>query len=342
MRHFHSLALFVCLVFLPPIASAGSREQIRVVGSSTVYPFVTAAAEQFGQAGEFKTPIVEAMGTGGGIKLFCEGIGLDKVDMANASRKMTDSEREQCKKNGVTEIIELPIGYDGITLVNQKGSYDLNLSKKAIFLALARELPDGSGKLKANFYKRWREIDPALPDIPIEVYGPPPTSGTRDAFVELVMEKGCAQIDAFTTLYPDEKVRKKMCHLIREDGRYIESGEDDNIIVQKLSSNKDALGILGYGYYEENIAKVQAAKIDGVLPGFDSIETGAYKVSRSLYVYIKRQHIPLVPGIAAFAREMVSEHANGAEGYMTAIGLLPISTDQRQGIRDLIRALPAN
>jgi phosphate transport system substrate-binding protein len=326
------------LAILATGAEAEAREQIRVVGSSTVYPFITSAAEQFGQAGDFKTPIVEAMGTGGGIKLFCDGIGTHKVDMANASRKMTDSERQQCEQHGVHEIIEIPIGFDGIILVNQKGSVLLDLSKKDIFLALARELPNAKGELAANTYRSWKEINPALPDMPIEVYGPPPTSGTRDAFVELVMEKGCAQVAAFTKLFPDEKIRKKMCHLIREDGRYIESGEDDNIIVQKLTSNASALGILGYSYYEENTGKVQAARIDGVLPGFDTIETGAYKVSRSLYVYVKKQHLSLVPGIAEFAREIISEHASGPDGYMTSIGLLPLSAEQRQQLRERVRA----
>ncbi|MDX2113707.1 MAG: substrate-binding domain-containing protein [Alphaproteobacteria bacterium] len=337
---FYAAAMVVVLMIVgASSADASSRQQIRVVGSSTVYPFVTSAAEQFGQAGEFRTPIVEAMGTGGGIKLFCEGIGTDKVDMANASRKMTDSERQQCQKNGVTDIVELPIGYDGIILVNQKGARLLDLSKEQIFRALARELPDAQGVLKPNHYQRWSEIDKTLPDVPIEVYGPPPTSGTRDAFVELVMEKGCAALPVFAKLFPDEKTRKKTCHLIREDGRYIESGEDDNIIVQKLTSNSGALGILGYGYYEENTSKVQAARINGVLPNFDSIEDGSYQVSRSLYVYIKSQHVGVVPGIAEFAREMISEHASGADGYMTAIGLLPLSTEQRSVARAAVDSL---
>ena len=340
-RRFEGFLLGLIAIWLMPISPAGAveRQQIRVVGSSTVYPFVTAAAEQFGQAGEFRTPIVEAMGTGGGIKLFCEGIGASKVDMANASRKMTDSEREQCRKNGVTEIVELPIGYDGIILVNQKGATLLNLSKEQIFRALARELPGADGALVPNPYQRWNEIDASLPAVEIEMYGPPPTSGTRDAFSELVMEKGCAEVKEFARLYPDDKVRKKMCHLMREDGRYIESGEDDNIIIQKLSTNAGALGILGYGYYEENAGKVQAAKINGVMPSYDTIEDGSYKVSRSLYVYIKREHIGLVPGIAEFAREMISEHASGSEGYMTAIGLLPLSPAQREQARAAVLSL---
>lgn len=318
-----------------------AREQIRAVGSSTVYPFVTAAAEQFGQEGEFKTPIVESTGTGGGFKLFCEGLGEKTPDLSNASRKITDSEKELCAKSGVTDISEIPIGYDGIVFVSKKGNPPIALTKKQIFLALARELPGNDGKLTKNAYMTWKQVDASLPDIGIEVYGPPPTSGTRDAFVELVMEKGCEEIKEFAVVYPDEKQRKKACHIIREDGKYIDSGEDDNIIVQKVSSNPKAIGILGYSYYEENASKVGANTVEGVLPSYETIESGKYSVSRSLYVYVKKQHIGKIPGIAEFIRELTSEAAIGPEGYVTAKGLLPLKEDERKAMRERVKTLSA-
>lgn len=318
--------LFSILMAQPAIA----REQIRAVGSSTVYPFVTVVAEQFGQGGKFKTPIIESTGTGGGLKLFCEGVGEKTPDFANASRAITSSERELCLKNGVSEVLEIVIGYDGIVLAAKKGAEALNLSKKTIFLALARELPDANGKMQENPYKTWQEIDKSLPNSEIEIYGPPPTSGTRDAFVELAMEKGCELVPEFVKYYPDPKIRKKQCALMREDGRFIEAGEDDNVIVQKLSSNEKALGILGYSFVEENSGKVQPSKVDGVFPDFASIESGKYAISRSLYVYAKMQHIGKIAGVGEFIKELISENAIGADGYVIDRGLLPLRDEERE------------
>lgn len=331
----HSKTITVLTAFLLSVVAhpALARDQIRIVGSSTVYPFVTAAAEQFGQAGGFKTPIVESTGTGGGLKLFCEGVGDATPDIANASRPITDSEKELCAKNGVKDIAEIQIGYDGIVVANKKSAQQFTLSKKQLFTALARELPGKDGALAKNAYQTWKDVDASLPAQPIEVYGPPPTSGTRDAFVELVMEKGCAEFAEFAKAYPDEKERKKRCHLLREDGRYIDSGEDDNVIVQKLASNDKALGILGYSFYEENASKIQANAIDGVTPDFATIESGKYGVSRSLYVYVKKQHIGQVPGIAEFAKELTGESALGTDGYMVAKGLLPLKENDRKASR---------
>ncbi len=282
---------------------------------------------------------MEALGTGGGFKLFCEGVGVNSPDISNASRLMTQSERELCHKHGVTDILEVPIGYDGIVIAGTKDARAVSLSKKQLFMALARDLPDKNGALQRNRFVRWKEIDPALPDAEIAFYGPPPTSGTRDAFVELVMEKGCEQFPAFAKAYPDEKERKKKCHLIREDGHYIEAGEDDNIIVQKLGVNPHAFGILGYSFYAENTNRVQAAAIDGVLPDFASIEEGKYKVSRSLFIYVKKQHVGQVPGLSEFVQEVVSDYASGPEGYMTARGLLPLHGDERAVLKDKVRGL---
>jgi phosphate transport system substrate-binding protein len=316
--------LATACLFSLTIADAQARDQIRVVGSSTVFPFTAAAAEQFGQGGSFKTPIVESTGTGGGFKLFCGGTGENFPDINDASRPITDSEKELCAKNGVSSVTEIPIGYDGIVIANAKGGKVFNLTKKQIFMALATQLPGKDGTLAANPNKQWSEIDPALPAQPIEVYGPPTTSGTRDAFVELVMEEACKEFPGFTTAYPDEKARKKACGAVREDGPYITASEDDNIIVQKLVSNKNALGIFGYSFLEENRNKVQASKIDGVEPTMESIESAKYKVSRSLYIYIKGDHIGKIPGIAEFANQMVSPAAIGPNGYLTAKGLLPL------------------
>ncbi len=316
-----------------------ARDQIRAVGSSTVYPFTSAAAEQFGQGGKFKTPIIESTGTGGGFKLFCSGVGEDTPDISNASRPITESEKEMCKKNGVSKVVEVMIGYDGIVLANAKGAPAFDLSKKQIFMALARQLPDASGKLVANAYKKWSDIDPKLPAQNIEVYGPPPTSGTRDAFVELAMEEGCKEVAEFAKAYADEKERKKACGLLREDGAYIDAGEDDNMIVQKLVSNKTALGIFGYSFLEENKGKVQGSKVAGVAPNLENIESDKYKLSRSLYVYVKADHLGKIAGITEFVNEMVSEGAIGADGYLTNKGLLPLHDKDKKLARERAASL---
>lgn len=310
--------------FAASAAHADVRDQIHVVGSGTVYPFTSIVAEQFGQAGKFKTPIVEATGTGGGFKLFCEGVGGDKADINDASRKITDSEKETCTKNGVTDIAEITIGYDGIILANKKGATPFDLNKKQIFMALARWLPDASGKLVPNTIKNWNEIDPKLPKQAIKIYGPGTVSGTRDAFGEMVMEKGCEAFPQFARDYADEKERKKICHNIREDGVYVESGEDYNVTVQKLSGDETALGIFGFSFYIQNPAKIQASKIDGVVPEVDSIVAGKYGISRALYVYVKKQNIATTAGIPEFLRELTSSNAIGPDGYATAKGLIPL------------------
>jgi phosphate transport system substrate-binding protein len=338
MKNTVSLLLFLALIATPAFAA---RNQIRVVGSSTVYPFTTTAAEHFGQAGKFKAPIVEATGTGGGFKLFCEGVGETKPDISNASRPMSESEKALCAKNGVTDIAEVPIGYDGIVIATKKGGAALDISRKQLFLALAKELPGKNGKMAPNPNKNWSDVDAALPNAPIAVYGPPPTSGTRDAFAELVLEKGCGQVAEFAKAYPDEKARKAACHAVREDGAYADSGEDDNVIIQKLVANESALGIFGYSYYDNNRAKIQAAKVEGVLPDYKSVESGKYTVSRSLYVYVKKQHIGVVPGIVEFVRELTSEASIGEDGYNSAKGLLPLSPKDRDSLKASVAKLTA-
>ncbi len=330
--------IVAAMVFaMPTLATA--REQLRIVGSSTVFPFVAAAAEQFGRAGKFRTPIVEATGTGGGIKMFCEGIGDGYADMANASRTIKASEIELCAKHGITSITELRIGYDGIVLANARTSAAYPLTLRTLFLALAREVPRG-GKLIANPYKSWREIDPKLPDATIEVYGPPPSSGTRDAFVELVMEEGCKQVEEMKSIEPDEKKRKHHCAAMREDGVFVEAGEDDNLIVQKLINNPNALGVFGYSFLEGNAATVKANSIDGVFPTYDAIESGDYHVARSLYVYVKNAHADKVAGLREFVREITSDAATGADGYLVMKkGLLPLNDTEHASMKKVAAEL---
>lgn len=315
------------------IAPASAREQIRVVGSSTVFPFTSAAAEHFGKGGKFKTPIVESTGTGGGFKIFCSGVGETTPDINDASRPITDTEKKLCEANGITNITEIAIGYDGIVIATAKSAAPLELTKKQLFLALAHQLPGADGKLVPNPNKTWKDVDPSFPNNKIEVYGPPSTSGTRDAFSELVMEEACKEFPAFTQAYSDEKARKKVCATLREDGSYIDAGEDDNIIVQKLNSNKKALGIFGYSFLEENRAKVQASKVGGIAPNTATIESGEYKISRSLYVYVKGDHLGKIPGLAEFIAELVSKDALGSEGYLTAKGLLPLNAKDLEKAR---------
>jgi phosphate transport system substrate-binding protein len=311
-------------VILAAMTTAEAREQIRIVGSSTVYPFTTAVAEQFSKAGN-KSPIVESTGTGGGMKMFCAGIGLQHPDASNASRRITKNEFSDCKKNGVSDIIELKVGFDGLTIANSKKGPDLKISKQDVFLALAKNIPAADGKLIPNPNKNWSDINPALPNQKIEVLGPPPTSGTRDSFHELVMEPGAEAIASLKALKSsDRKAFDEVWKQLREDGAYVEAGENDNLIVQKLEANSTAVGIFGYSFLEENTAKIKGAVIDGVSPTFETIADGRYKVARPLFVYFKKQHVGVVPGLDKFLLEYVSEKAIGEDGYLSRKGLISL------------------
>jgi phosphate transport system substrate-binding protein len=308
--------------------AASARDQIRVVGSSTVYPFTTAVAEQFGKTGG-KTPVVESTGTGGGFKLFCAGVGTDHPDVSNASRAIKKGEFEDCQKNGVTEIVEVKVGIDGLVMANSKGGPDLNLTQQQVFLALAKEIPGTDGKLIANPNKSWKDVDASLPDEKIEVLGPPPTSGTRDSFLELVMEKGAEKIAALKAIKDDDKANKtknfeKVWKSIREDGAYIDAGENDNLIVQKLEANPKAVGIFGYSFLEENTSKLKGAKMAGVAPDYETISGGSYPVARPLFIYVKKQHVGVIPGLKEFVAEYVSAKALGEDGYLPKKGLVPL------------------
>ena len=311
--------------------AAQARDQIRIVGSSTVFPFTTAVAERFGKTTDFKTPVVEATGSGGGLKLLCGGLGVGYPDITNSSRRIKESEVKMCADNGVTEIVEVKIGYDGIVVANSKKSGQYELTLRDLYLALAKEVPDDGGKLVANPNKTWKDVNPDLPARKIEVLGPPPTSGTRDAFVELVMDAGCEEFDTLKALEKSDKnAFKAACQTIREDGAFVEAGENDNLIVQKLEANPDALGIFGFSFLDQNSDKVQGSKINGVAPEFELIADGSYPVSRPLYFYVKKAHVGVVPGIAEFLAEFSSDKAWGEEGYLADKGLIPMPDDERK------------
>lgn len=315
-------------------AVAQSRDQIRVVGSSTVYPFTTAVAEQFGKSGAGKTPVVESTGTGGGFKLFCAGVGVGHPDVANASRRIKKSEFDDCQRNGVKEIMEIKIGFDGITIAQSKTGAPLKLTMAQVFLALADQVPGPDGKLIANPYKTWSDVDKSLPNGKIEVLGPPPTSGTRDAFHELFMEVGAKKIPAVNDLAKsDKKAFESAWKSLRRDGAYIEAGENDNVIVAKLVANKNALGIFGYSFLEENANKLRGVAIDGVEPIFEAIAAGKYEGSRPLFIYVKKQHYGIVPGLEKFVAEYVSEKALGKDGYLSRKGLVPLPTKEAGEVR---------
>jgi len=315
-------------------AAHAQRDQIRVVGSSTVYPFTTKAAEQFGKTSKFKTPVVESTGTGGGFKLFCTGVGPQHPDITNASRAIKQSEKDQCTTNGVKEITEVKVGFDGIVVANKKGSAPLKLTRRQLYLALAKNVPGGDGKMIPNPNKTWKQVDKSLPATKIEVLGPPPTSGTRDAFVELVMEAGCATFPAMKTAKKDdEEWFKTACDTIREDGAYIAAGENDNLIVQKLAANPNAFGIFGYSFLEENEDKVQGSWIEGVAPTFEAIAAGKYPVSRPLFIYVKNAHVGVIPGIAEYVQELTSDKSMGQDGYLADIGLIPLPKAELDRVR---------
>ncbi|HET7687837.1 MAG TPA: PstS family phosphate ABC transporter substrate-binding protein [Candidatus Macondimonas sp.] len=334
-----------CLALAATLAApvaAQARDYISIVGSSTVYPFSTVVAEQFGKSGQFKTPKVESTGTGGGFKLFCGGVGVQHPDITNASRAIKSSEKEDCAKNGVKDIVEVKIGFDGIVLAHNKNAKPMELDLKQLYLALAKNVPDpkSGDKLVPNPYKMWSDIDPSLPKQKIEVLGPPPTSGTRDAFVELGMEGGCKGFPLLKEMKEkDEKAYKAACHTVREDGAFIEAGENDNLIVQKLGANKDAYGIFGYSFLEENLATVKPAIINGSRPTYESIAGGAYPLSRPIFFYVKKAHVGVIPGIPEFLAEFTSDKAFGPEGYLSDRGLIALPDEQRKQVAENTKKL---
>ncbi|TDG13890.1 phosphate ABC transporter substrate-binding protein [Seongchinamella unica] len=370
------LGAFALAVGLSSVANvqAQGRDNVSIVGSSTVYPFATVVAERFGRSTSFKAPKIESTGSGGGLKLFCKGVGANTPDITNASRRIKKSEYDDCQNNGVTDILEVLVGYDGIAVANSRQAPQMALSLKDIYLALAKDVPGPDGKLIPNPYKTWQEINPGLPAIDIEVLGPPPTSGTRDAFAELALGGGALQIPALKALrglgsdqaeeiksaiaalglpvgvykaYAESKgkapsgkdIFKTVAYSVREDGAYIEAGENDNLIVQKLEANPKALGIFGYSFLDENGDKVQGSLIDGVEPDFDTIADGDYPVSRPLYFYVKIAHVGRIPGIQEYAAEFASNRAMGEDGYLPEKGLIPLSDEELAQIQADVASL---
>jgi len=335
-----SILIATAAFFLATAGSAyAARDNISIVGSSTVYPFATVVAEQFGKASSFKTPKIESTGSGGGFKLFCSGVGVEHPDITNASRAMKKSEYETCQSNGVKEIVEVKIGYDGIVIANSKKASPLKLTRKDIFLALAKNVPDPSGaeKLVPNPYNTWKDVNNSLPAVKIEVLGPPPTSGTRDAFVELVMEEAAKGFPFIKAM--DKNAFKAAAHTVREDGGYVEAGENDNLIVQKLNANPNALGIFGFSFLDQNTDTIQGSFVDGVQPTFDAIADGSYPVSRPLFFYVKKAHVGVIPGIQEYLTEFTAEKTWGPDGYLSEKGLIPMPDKERKQYQSDVKAL---
>ncbi|MBX9458271.1 MAG: substrate-binding domain-containing protein [Rhizobium sp.] len=317
--------------------AAHARDQVKVVGSSTVFPYSQAAAEEYANKSGSNAPVVESTGTGGGFKAFCGGIGPDFADITGASRAIKDSEVKLCADNGVTDITEALIGYDGLSIAHARSGPEINLTEEQIFKALAAELPDGKGGFVANPNKNWSDIDASLPNIAITAFGPPPTSGTRDAFVELVMHDGCKDLAGMADLKKSNEDKwNEVCSRMRQDGPFVEAGENDNLIVQRLEADPNAIGIFGYSFLYENNDKLKAVKVNGVEPTFDTIADGSYPVSRPIYFYVKNAHRDVIPGMKEFLAEYMSDAALGADGYLAERGLTPLSDEKRQEVQKAV------
>jgi phosphate transport system substrate-binding protein len=318
----------------------GARAQVWAAGSSTVFPFATRVAETVGRTTGAQAAKVESLGTGGGFKLFCGGTGAGFPDIANASRPMKKSEFENCQKAGVTDIVEIKIGFDGIVVADAKSAPVFNLTLAQLYKALANETPNGTA-FAPNTAATWKAVDPSLPDEKILVYGPPPTSGTRDAFVELAMEKGAtgnAQMKALKAA--DEDQFKEKAHTLRKDGSWIDAGENDNAVVQTLEKTPAAVGVFGYSFLDNNMDKVKAAKIDGVAPTFETISNGTYPISRSLYIYVKKANVGVTPGLREYVEAFVSDGATGKGGYLQQRGLIPLPADQHAAMKQVVKDMP--
>lgn len=319
-------------VFAAAPANAQARDRIQITGSSTVFPFTTTVAERFSQRGG-KAPIVESTGTGGGMRLFCAGVGLNTPDITNASRRITQNEFNTCKQNGV-DVVELQVGFDGIVIANSKQGPKLQLTLEQLYLALAAKVPNAQGQLIDNPNRNWSDIAPNLPNARIEVIGPPPTSGTRDSFNELGLLAGCQAVQRRANVQIDSRA----CQQIRADGAFVEGGENDNIIVQRLVANPAAVGVFGYSFLEENKDKIQGATLNGVEDTIENIQSGKYPMARSMFVYLKKNHLGIVPGLQDFINEYASEQAMGEDGYLEKKGLVPSPAEVRARYRASVAA----
>ncbi len=329
----------VSVTALLAAGQADARDRIQIVGSSTVFPYTQAVAEEFANNTGQAAPVVESTGTGGGMKIFCSGIGERTADITGASRAMKVSEWQLCNDNGVTDITEVLIGYDGLSIAVSRNGTALDLTKEQIYLALATEVPV-NGELAPNPNRTWSDVDPSLPDMAIQVFGPPPTSGTRDAFVELAMREGCKDNAFFEALKVSMEKKefkayvKEHCSRMRQDGPFIEAGENDNLIVQRLDADPEAYGIFGYSFLFENSDRLQPVTVAGVAPGMDTIGDGSYTISRPLFFYIKNAHRGVIPGLEEFVEEYISETAMGPEGYLSERGLVVLPDDQREEVQN--------
>lgn len=336
-RAFPATSIGLAALVLLAGCSGGSRTQIRIVGSSTVYPFTTAVAEQFKRKWpQFPAPIVESTGTGGGIKLMCAGLGAQFPDAANASRRIKASEIADCRSHGVKGLIELQVGIDGLVIAQAREGNFPGLTERDVYLALAAN-PFGKGPNKARL---WSDVNPKLPAMPIEVIGPPPTSGTRDSFNELYMLKGCDSEPAMKALKKqDDAAHKQICERVREDGAFVEGGENDNLIVQKIAANPRALGVFGFSFVEENSDRVKDVPLNGVRATYDNIAGGQFPASRPLYLYVKVQHVPAVRGMREFLAEFARDSTWGRSGYLAGKGLVAAPEAVRQQGEAVARAL---
>ena len=325
-------SIVAALVAVFAITSVVEAREIRIVGSSTVYPFTTIVGETFAAEGN-TAPVIESTGTGGGMKLFCAGVGDSHPDFTNASRAIKSSEAEKCAANGITPL-EMMVGYDGIVFANSKASGVLEITPRELFQALAKDVPQDNGNLVPNPFTHWNQINPKFPNVKIEVLGPPPSSGTRDAWSELVMEKGCKTYDWVKAMKKkDKKAYKGICHGVREDGAYIEAGENDNLIIQKLANNPNAFGVFGYSFLDQNTDVIQGSPISGVVPTFESIADGSYPASRGLYVYAKKEHMGVIPGMTEFMELYLSDDIAGADGSLGDAGLIPLPQNELDTVR---------
>lgn len=323
-------AVAAVLVAMPFAADAQSRENVRVVGSSTVYPFTTTVAENFARNTEYPAPVVESTGTGGGFQLFCQGVGTQYPDINDASRAMTSSEREMCAQNGVEGVTEFQIGNDGIVLAADKSVEPIELSLAELWQAMAETTVQDGEIVEGNPYENWNQISDDLPDQEITVFGPPTTSGTRDAFVELAMEAGCEAFEAVRQL--DEERREEVCTTMRTDGGFVEAGENDNVIVQRLQSQPGSFGIFGFSFYDQNRAALQAASIGGAKPTVENIAADDYPLSRPLFIYVKDAHVGSIPGLKEFVTYYMSPEAIGQNGFLLEQGLIPMDEQRLDAV----------